>query len=442
MKRFFLSILFIVSFLRAPIFADVLPIKPFSTPSGIEVWLVEDHSSPVISLILSFQKERISSPLSPSTLLLQKVLLTGAGLKTPLEMNRFMKETPANFILSGGFSNMQLKIKTTQKGLGETLNLWTQLIKTPHFEKMNLSYAKAQTQDLISDYREDDQIEAYLKLLQGIFSQTDFMTDYMNAEAKLKSLKAKDLEDEVKSCFLSAKAKIVVVGDINQQSLLKILEETIGTLPTPPTPPPSTTFKPIWGAKEETIKKAVPQSTVTFGQPGMSPQSKEYPKYLLLEYVIQGRLFDELRQKRGLIYDIKEFSMHIPETNVLLGFFSCDCVNAAKIVKFIRSEWERLKDFGITEQELTSAKLSFKRAQIFTLTSTEAVAEEYSNAFIFNLGPKAAKTHLDQTKKVNLKEMNTFVQDFLEPELLSFVLIGPVAKETKKKDPKNVQPKS
>src|SRR3990167_4575102 len=108
MKRFFLSVLFIMSFLRSPLFADVLPIQPFSTPSGIEVWLVEDHSSPVVSLILSFQKGEISSPYCPLTLLLQKALLTGAGLMTPLEMDRFRKETPADFSLNVGISNTQL----------------------------------------------------------------------------------------------------------------------------------------------------------------------------------------------------------------------------------------------------------------------------------------------------------------------------------------------
>jgi len=442
MKRFFLSVLFIMSFLRSPLFADVLPVQPFSTPSGIEVWLVEDHSSPVVSLILSFQKREISSPYTPSSLLLKKALLTGAGLMTPLEMDRFMKETPTNFSLDAGFLNTELNIKTTREGLEKTLKLWAQLIKTPHFGQMDLSYAKAQTLDLMLDYEQDDEKEAYLKLLQGIFPQVDFMANFKEGAEKVKILKAEVLEIEAKRLFLNAIPKVVVVGDINQKTLSKILEETMGTLPRSQTKPTKPLFKPQWAPKTEIVNKVVPQSIVSFGQLGMSPHSKDYAKYLLLEYVIQGRMFDELREKRGLIYDIQEFSMHLPETDVIVGNFSCDCANATKIAKFIRSEWERLKDFGITQRELTSAKLAFKRAQLLTLTSTEAVAEEYSDALIFNLGPKAAKTHLEQTEKVDLDEMNNFVQDFLKPELLSFVLIGPVDKNTQKKDPKNVHPKS
>jgi hypothetical protein len=35
--------------------ADVLPIQSFKTPLGLEVWLVEDHSSPVVFSIFTFR---------------------------------------------------------------------------------------------------------------------------------------------------------------------------------------------------------------------------------------------------------------------------------------------------------------------------------------------------------------------------------------------------
>ncbi len=34
--------------------ADVLPVQSFKTPSGLDVWLIEDRSSPVVSLVLQF----------------------------------------------------------------------------------------------------------------------------------------------------------------------------------------------------------------------------------------------------------------------------------------------------------------------------------------------------------------------------------------------------
>lgn len=441
MKRLILLAFLVVSLLKSASFADVLPIQPFSTPSGIEVWLVEDHSSPVVSMIASFQKGDVSTPYAPVTVLLQTALLTGGGILSPLEMDRFRKETPAEFFLNLGFSNTNLNIKTTRESLKTVLSLWVKLLQSPDFTKTDLDFAKSQAFELLSAFAEDDERQAYLKLLQGIFPQVAFEPNFKEGIEKISTITIEDLNAEAKSLFLSARPKIVVVGDTTQKDLLQLLEETMGALPLPVKTPSKSVFKPQWGGKEEIIKKVVPQAMVAFGQPGMSPLNKDYSKYLLLEYVIQGRLYDELRDKRGLIYGIQEFSMHLPQTDVLLGDFSCDCGNAQKIAKFIRSEWERLKDFGITERELTSAKLTFKRAQILSLTSTSAVAHEYIDSLIFNLGPQAAKNHLEETEKVTLEEMNNFVQGFLKPELLSFVLIGPTDKKPPEKDSKDADSK-
>ncbi|MDK3155072.1 hypothetical protein QPK87_00515 [Kamptonema cortianum] len=111
MKRLILLAFLVVSLLKSASFADVLPIQPFSTPSGIEVWLVEDHSSPVVSMIASFQKGDVSTPYAPVTVLLQTALLTGGGILSPLEMDRFRKETPAEFFLKSWFFKYKFEHK-------------------------------------------------------------------------------------------------------------------------------------------------------------------------------------------------------------------------------------------------------------------------------------------------------------------------------------------
>jgi predicted Zn-dependent peptidase len=140
---------------------------------------------------------------------------------------------------------------------------------------------------------------------------------------------------------------------------------------------------------------------------------------------------DELREKRGLVYYIQFDESHYKNADLLRGSFSCECLKASNVIKFIRSEWDRLKDFGITQKELTQAKLSFKKSHILNLTSTDAVADIYATFQTFNLGPDAARVLLEKTEKVTLEEMNKFIEQVLKPELLTFVLVGPQSKEKK-----------
>ena len=410
--------------------ADVLPIQSFKTPLGLEVWLVEDHTSPIVSLIFNFEKAKIDSPFKPEASLFQSTILTGAGILSPLEMNRFVNETPAQATLEMGISRNSLNLRTTKDGLASSLKVWARLMGTPQFQKANLSHSKAQAITSISHSKEDLQLIAYLNLLHTIFPHFSFKPDFEKAPKIINSLTSQNLEKETLENFLNAKPKIVVVGDVYKKELIELLDTTFGVLPYQNLSKTSMLLKPLWNNKEIFIKKDVSQSVVVFGQPGINPLSTEYPKYLLLQYVLSGRLFDELREKRGLIYSIQVTENHIRNAHLLIGAFSCECTNAPQVSKFIRSEWERLRDFGITQKELTGAKLSFKRHKILSLTSTEAVAKEYADDLVLNLNPDVASSLLESAEKISLEEINKFVQVVLKPESLTFVLLGPLSKSS------------
>lgn len=421
------SVCLLFCLLGFPVKADVIPIQSFKTPSELEVWLVEDTTTPVISMVFNFDKSQLRSPFQADTTLFHAAILTGAGILSPLEMDRFSSETPAWASLEIGISQSTLTLKTTKDGLASSLKLWARLIGDPQFQNADLSHSKTRAIASIAYSKEDLELNASIKLLQTIFPDSSFKVDFEKASQIIESLTAEDMKKETINNFLTSKPKIVVVGDINKKELTKLLDATFGALRLHPLSSPNS-LKPHWSNKEILIEKDVPQSVVAFSQPGLNPLSKDYPKFLLLQYVLYQRLFDELREKRGLIYSIQFSAGHYKKADLLQGVFACECTNARKVGKFIRSEWERLKDFGITQTELSGAKLSFKRDKILTLTSTKSVAKEYADPLSFNLSPEKARALLETAEKVTLGEMNQFTQEVLKPESLTLVIIGPSAK--------------
>lgn len=416
--------------------ADILPIQAFKTPSDLNVWLVEDHTSPVVTLILTFDKTTFISPNNPSLLLLSNTITRGAGVLTPLEMDRFSKETPSWANLTLGFSKNQLQIKTTKNGLKENLKLWSRLIGDPQFQKADLIHSKVQAIATTSFLNENLEWLAFLNLIKIIFPDFSVETDFSHMPPRIEALTAQDLEKENGRQLLTAKPKFVVVGDVTKKELIELLDPTFGALQLQNISTPKTSPRPHWNSKETLIEKDVSQTVIALGQPGISPKSKEYPLYLLLQNVLSTRMFDELREKRGLIYSIQFYENHYNNADLLTGIVSCECSQAQHIIKFLRSEWERIKDFGITQQELSNSKLSFKKSHILNLTSTTAVAEEYADPQAYGLPSNIAIGLLEKAEKITLKEINQFVNEALKPDLLTFVLIGPPLKLTPSKGKK------
>lgn len=121
----FINIIFICLLLTSgilPVKADILPIQSFKTHTKLDVWLIEDHTSPIVSLGLIFNKEQSAPPFKPEALLFQKVLDSGAGVLSPLEMDRFANETPASTSVSLGVSKILYSLKQPKMVYRQHLN--------------------------------------------------------------------------------------------------------------------------------------------------------------------------------------------------------------------------------------------------------------------------------------------------------------------------------
>lgn len=70
----------------------------------------------------------------------------------------------------------------------------------------------------------------------------------------------------------------------------------------------------------------------------------------------ENRLFDEVREKRGLTYGIGTYLSDSDYSEVLGGSFSSQNGVMAEAVSVVQEEWAKMAEDGITEQELADAK--------------------------------------------------------------------------------------
>ena len=216
--------------------ADILPIQSFKTPTGLEVWLVEDKTSPIVSLVITFEKSKLESPFTPSALLLQQSLSDGSGIMTPLKMNRFRKETPSLGVVNIGMSKAIIAIKTTKEGLADSLKMWSQLITAPQFQKTELGNSKTQAETTVSHLKEDLDSIVFLNLLKEVFPHISSLPGDFDKIAKIiPTITPEDLDKELAHQFLTAKPKIVCLRWFDDSALVSLLRvRDHGSLSTKP----------------------------------------------------------------------------------------------------------------------------------------------------------------------------------------------------------------
>lgn len=136
------------------------------------------------------------------------------------------------------------------------------------------------------------------------FSGHPYALDPIGTEASLTSLTVADLKKYRTDQVVTSRMLLVVVGNVSQSKVEKLVRESIGKLPkgsyvwSLPTAPP-----PLPGAYV-IERRALPTNYLQGYFHGPAANSKDYAALRLACAVLSGRLFAEVRSKRNLTYSV------------------------------------------------------------------------------------------------------------------------------------------
>jgi predicted Zn-dependent peptidase len=105
-----------------------------------------------------------------------------------------------------------------------------------------------------------------------------------------------------------------------------------------------------------TVRRSVEQAHVVLGGLGLRATDDRRFTMSVLNAVLGGgmssRLFQEIREKRGLAYSVYSFSAGYSDAGYFGLYAGCTPSKVPEVVDLLTSEWQRIAAEGITEEEL------------------------------------------------------------------------------------------
>jgi len=139
---------------------------------------------------------------------------------------------------------------------------------------------------------------------------------------------------------------------------------------------------------------------------------------------MSSRLFLELREKQGLVYDVHSYVSHFLDTGAFTVYAGVDPAKTVDVLKAIISELARLRD-GVGEGELVKAKELCKGRLLLRLEDTRAVAG-WQGAQELLLGEVRTPDHVVEfLEAVTLEDVRRVARDLLVNDQLHMALVGP-----------------
>jgi predicted Zn-dependent peptidase len=178
------------------------------------------------------------------------------------------------------------------------------------------------------------------------------------------------------------------------------------------------------------LEKDLEQVHAIIGAPA-PPYASElrYPGFILnavLGGSMSSRLFQEVREKRGLAYAIHSYMVSFHDTGMLGIYFGADGARLEEISELTFIELQRLISELLTEKELRAVKEQIKGNFLLSMESTDnRMMKLAKNEIYFHRNIPAEET-VEGIEAVSSEDVRRLAEQMFSPEQICFAAIGNV----------------
>lgn len=412
--------------------ARAVEVQRVISPGGIEAWLVEDHSNPIVSLELAFRGGAALDPPGKAGLayLASGLLDEGAGELDSRAFRQKLEDNAIRLSFDARRDAFHGSLQTLNDTRATAFRLLRLALTEPRFDPKPIRRIKSQVQAQLAREVEDPRDIAGRTFYRLVFSEHPYGRPVEGTRASVAGLTRKDLERFAATRLLRERLVIGVVGDITPEQLAPLLDATFGGLPADGEKlPPVPEAEPQGEGAVVVVEQDVPQSQVVFGHAGIKRDDPDYYAAQLVNYVLGGggfasRLYGEVREKRGLAYSVYSYLNPMDHAALVAGGLGTANGRVAQALDIVRREWRRMAEAGPTAQELKDAKTYMTGSFPLNLSSTGRIAGMLVAMQLEELGIDYIDRRERLIEAVTREQARRVAAELYKPDALAVVVVG------------------
>jgi predicted Zn-dependent peptidase len=226
---------------------------------------------------------------------------------------------------------------------------------------------------------------------------------------------------------------ISVAGNITHQEIVDSIASVMLDWPTgaPGTWAPVDGVKP--SARYAMHYKTTEQAHVSVAVPAIKLDHPDRHALSFLSVILgegmSSRLFIELREKRGLVYDVHTYVAHFLDTGTFNIYTGVDPKNAVEALKVILSEFASLRDEPISEAELTKARELSKGRLLLRMEDSRNISGWIGAQELLLENVRSIDDAVAEMDAVTLEDINRVARSYIDPEKAHLAVVGPYRSE-------------
>lgn len=343
--------------------ASPTTVKTLVSPGGLEVWHVESNVVPLIAVAFVFEGGSAHDPVHKPGVaqMLARLLDEGAGEYNSDAFQERLAGRAIELSFNAGNDAIGGSLKTLVKHADEAFDLLRLALAEPRFDQDAIERVRAQTIAGLRYQQNDPGVMATRRFFEEGFAGHAYGRPTSGTPESVAAITRDDLVTLHQAIITRGRLKVAVVGAIDASHLSMLIDKAFGALPE---------ARPLAVVEPTLLQKLgsrfvvdldVPQSVIRFGTQGIAWRDPGFIPAYVLNHILGGgaftsRLFQEVREKRGLAYSVGTSLVSYRSAAMTWGYTATKNERVGEALQVISDEIMRLKNEGPTDEELQKAK--------------------------------------------------------------------------------------
>ncbi|MBI5116764.1 insulinase family protein [Candidatus Poribacteria bacterium] len=367
-------------------------IEKLTLPNGLTLLLREDHSVQTVALRLSIlggarDEDKNNTGI---TSLMSKTMLKGTTTRSAEQIASDIESKGGSIDSFAGYNSFGFDVSMLSRDIETGIDVLSDVVANPSFPAGDVEREKTAALANIKSV-DDDIFPASVKLFRQTMFDGHPYSFQVNGEADtVKTLTPDDLKKFHSQSVTASRMVLAVFGDVDKHKVIELIQKSFGQIESGAGLTVERTVIPF----PETIKKAhkfmnKEQAAVLIGFPGISVDNPDrYALDVLSSFLNSqgGRLFQVLRDERGLAYSVGAFDILGLDPGAFVFYIFTVPEKRAEATDGLLEVIRNLREKGLTNQELERAKVEVMGKHAIDLQTNSQIASEASFDELYGQG--------------------------------------------------------
>ena len=432
----------------APVVPEIKPspvhvtskIEHWQTTQGSRVYFVHADGLPMADVQVVFNAGSANDGQQFGLAELTAGMLdTGAGGWNADEIAQRFENIGAQFGVSSSMEMASLSLRTlTEPNLfNKAVDTVQVILSQPLFKETDFKREKTRTLAGLKQQEESPAAQASIAFYNALYGNHPYGHPGSGTIKTVSDIKVADVREFYKKYYVAANAIVVIVGDLSKAQAEQTAEKLLSGLPQGKKPEPLPEVVMPTHLEKQQIDFPSSQTHVLVGLPGSFRKDPDYFNLYVGNHILGGsglvsKLFDEVREKRGLAYTASSNFVPLAKPGPFLISLQTRNDQTPQALEVVNQTLAEFINKGPSDEELNAAKKNITGGFALRSDTNKKLATYVAMIGFYEMPLDYLDTFQQNVENVTVASITDAFKRRVKLNLLKTVTVGKVAEPSGK----------